>query len=418
MLDTARQLLTLTWDSLAAAGNSVRSNWGLALFSLALAFGLWLLVVEGENPSRTGFFPAAIPVEPANLPPGLALAAPIDAVTIRITAPEDTWGRLSIDDFRALADLSRVTPGENRAPVIGQSLRDDVRVDSVVPDRTVIQIGTLVNLPVPVLVNLVGAPAQGYEVGTAIVNPQQVTVSGAEELANRVEVAAADVNIFGAIENVKRSIKLTPRDSRGLIVEGVSFDPDIAEIEVPIERRLLTSSYAVRPSIIGVPAPGYNVTNVSIDPTTITLVGPQEALEQIQSVSTADLNIGGATGDISQRVSLSLPSNVNVVGTNGVTLSVRIEPAIGEAVFGVAPHWQGVGPGLSVSPVVPVVEVKLGGPLPQLKAISSDQIAVSINLSGLTQGVHRIRPDVQAPDGLSIVNVSPAMLEVEIVSSP
>ncbi len=415
MFNNMRQVIALAWDSFDAAVQSVKSNLGMAFFSLVLAFGLWLIVVEGDNTTRTGFFPASIPVEPASVPAGLALAAPIEPVTIRITAPEDIWSQLSIEDFRAVADLSNAETGENRAPVIVQAFRDEVNVDSTAPNQVLVQLGASVAIPVPVAVNLVGSPALGYEVEAPLVNPTQVTVTGAEDLVNQVEVAAADVNIFGITENVTRSLKLTPRDSRGLIIEGVSLEPDTAEVGVSVELRVVTSSYPITPTLTGRPAPGYNVTNITIEPPTATLVGSQDLLEDIISVSTVNLDITDATDDIVQQSALVVPPNLNVVGSNVVSVWVSIEAGSGEATFGVSPQWQNIGAGLSVRSNVSQVQAKLAGSLPLLQPVTPDQISVTVDVAGLGEGSYALKPRVQVPEGLSVISTVPDTLQFEIV---
>ncbi|MFQ5880098.1 MAG: YbbR-like domain-containing protein [Dehalococcoidia bacterium] len=419
MLDALRQLLSLSWAALDATARSLRANWGLAFLSLFLAFGLWLFVTESQNPSRTGVFPVAIPVEPVSLPPGLALVGRIEPVKIRIAAPEDVWDRLSVEDFQALADLSQASVDEQVVPVHVRVVGDDdVRVEGVTPEQVLVPLGKRVSRPVPVVVNVVSAPALGYTAGDPETNPQQVTVDGAEELVNLVEEAVADVNVFGATAKVQEFLKLVARDSRGLVVEGVTLDPGIAQVEVPVEKEVFTSSYVVTPSLRGAPASGYNVTNINIDPTNVTLKGPQEALESITVVPTIEVDISDATSDVIGRALLQLPPEVEAVGVNSVLVWVNIEAAKGEAAFGVAPGWQGLDPSLTVVPAVALVEVRLAGPLPLLSEVTPSQVVVTVDLSGLAEGTHQLEPQVKVPLGLEMMAVVPATIEVELVASP
>src|SRR3990172_9030875 len=93
-----------------------RNRW-LALFSLAAAFALWIAVTETQNPSRTGIFPGAIPVEAVNLPKGMAISTALDPVNLRISAPRDLWDRLTTKDFRIIADLGGINGSRGEVPV-------------------------------------------------------------------------------------------------------------------------------------------------------------------------------------------------------------------------------------------------------------------------------------------------------------
>src|SRR3989304_5898268 len=92
---------------------SARTNLGLAAVSLALAFALWVFVTDTENPERTDFFAGAVPVEPVDVPPGLAVASLSGAaVSVRIRAPDDVWDELTTENFQATVDLSGVSARE------------------------------------------------------------------------------------------------------------------------------------------------------------------------------------------------------------------------------------------------------------------------------------------------------------------
>lgn len=418
MLDALRRLLSFARAALAGTLRSLRANWGLALLSLLLAFVLWIFVTEGQNPTRSGIFPLGIPVEPANLPPGMAMVGAIEPIKVRISAPEDVWDRLAVEDFRAVADLSQASLGQQTAPVHVRVVgKKDVQVESMVPERVAVRLGPWVRRAVPVMLNFIGSPALGYELGQGVTNPQQVAVAGAEELVNQVEAAVADINVFGVTAKIGRSVKLVPRDNRGLVIEGVALDPEVAQVEAAVERRVFTNSYVVSPARRGEPAPGYNVTNVRVDPSIVTLLGPQEALESLSSLTAVEVDISGARSDVIQRVSLQLPSGVKAAGGDTVLVWVSIEPAPGEATFGVAPRWQGVDPSLAARPLLGLVEVRLAGPLPLLRTLSPDQVVVIADLSGLGKGMHRLELQVQVPTGLRLVAVAPATLEVELVPS-
>jgi YbbR domain-containing protein len=68
--------------------------------------------------------------------------------------------------------------------------------------------------------------------------------------------------------------------------------------------------------------------------------------------------------------------------------------------------------------ITPLVEVRLGGDLPTLRSVSPDQVKVSVNLTDLGAGTHRLEPQVQAPAGLKVAEVSPTSVEVILEPAP
>ncbi|HXG42463.1 MAG TPA: CdaR family protein [Dehalococcoidia bacterium] len=401
---------------------SLRENAGLALLSLVLAFLLWVFVggQEGPNPVRSGLVPnVEVPVQPVNLPQGLALAAELPRVRVRAEASADVWDRLSPDDFRAFVVLTGLGQGTHQVPVQVEprTARGGLRVLGAEPPRIEVSLVPLAVKSVPVEVMVEGSPADGYAAGPAQVDPAQVTVLGPQELVSAVAKAVARVELAGARADLARALPLEPQDRLGVLVRGVSLDPSAVNVTVPVSRIETARLVPVTPSIVGSPAPGYNVVAVEVDPPVVSLVGPEQATGAIASLSTAQVNIAGARGDVVRTVPLDLPAGVVVRGPGQVTVRVRVQPAPGQATFGVPLRAEGLASGLSASGLPPLVQVTLSGPLPVLQGLDPGAIVARVSLAGLGPGRHLVPVQVSAPTETTAIAVAPAQVEV-VISSP
>jgi len=425
-----REFLRLSQTVFAATVGSLRHNLGLAVLSVGLAFGVWLIITDTEHPARVGVFPVDISLEPVNMPEGLTLGATLGDVALRIEADDKLWDELTASDFRATVNLLGAQIGSQDVEVKAEVLleRSNVRIIEVIPTLhaagapagTVrVELKPLVSQVVPVSLDLVGMPPMGYEPSEPSVDPNQVVVSGPEELVSRVSVAVAEVDLSGATADVRQTYSLVPRDESGFIVEGVTLDPSTVDVEITVEQKRFSRLVVVSPSLEGSPAAGYNVTAVEVDPVSVTLLGPLELLTVVSFVVTEDIDITGATSDVSRIVYLTgLPPGITVSGAGTVTVRVRIAPGEGEATFGVAPQWKGLASDLRVVSVTSLVQVTLQGELPTLRNVSPDQVTISVDLTGLGAGTHRLEPQVKAPTGLEVADISPTSVEVVVESAP
>jgi len=398
---------------------SVRGNFGLAVLSVALAFGVWIFITDTEQSTSTGWFRGEIPVQPVSVPEGLTLAALPPDVTVRIEAPKDVFDNLTVEDFRATINLAGAGVGqmdvEVRVQVLGEG---NVKILEVSPDRLSIELKPVVSQLVPVVADVVGSPPIGYEAQQPVVSPEQVLVSGPEDLVKLVKSAVATVNLSGAVGGVRQSYSLVARDDRGFIVAGVSLEPSSAAVEIAVEQRQFERIVAVSPSLRGSPAAGYNVTAVETDPPSVTLLGPPEILNVTSVVLTDDIDISGASSDLFRTVPLRLPTSVSVSGDATVSVRVRIAAGQGEAVFGVAPSTTALASGLRVAGVTPaLVEVRLQGDLPVLRGVIPDQVKVIVDLTGLTAGTHDVAPRIEAPSDLQVLGASPSTVKVVLEST-
>ncbi len=401
---------------------SLRENAGLALLSLLLAVLLWAFVggQQGESATRSGLVPNVdVPVQPVNLPPGLALASELPRVRVRAEASTDVWDNLAPDDFRAFVVLSGLGEGRHQVPVQVEprTARGGLRVLGAEPSRIEVSLVPLFAKSVPVQVVTEGAPAEGFASGPPQVEPSQVTVLGPQELVANVAKAVARVELTGARADLVRALPLEPQDRLGVLVRGVSLDPSAVNVTVPVTRIETARIVPVSPTVVGSPAPGYNVVGVEVEPPLVSLVGPEQAVSAIAFLSTAPVDIGGARGDVQRMVALDLPAGVTVRGAGQVTVRVRVQPAPAQATYGVPVRAEGLGGGLSASGLPPLVQVTLSGPLPTLQSLDPGSIVARVDLRGLGPGRHQVPVQVSAPADVRVLAVAPAQVEV-VVSQP
>ena len=394
---------------------SLRANIGLGLLSLALAITLWAFVTEEENPTRTDFFPGAIPVETVNVPEGLAVAAVSDAaVSVRVSAPEATWDDLTIEDFRAVADLSTAKARENTVTLRFESKRRRVDVQEVSPRQVTVTLEPVTTKVVPVTVKLIGTPPLGYATSPGKTAPEQVEVTGAESLVALVQEAVADVNVQGVRVPLEQTFPVVPRDGRGGDIEGVTLNPDTVDVVLPIVQREITQAYVVTPLLRGTPADGFNITSVGVEPPFVVVTGTIEALQSLTMVATDEVDVDGAASDVVRAAKLQLAPGVTVSGSDTVTVRVSVSPAQGEITLGLTPSVEGLEPGLRAELATTLVEVRVAGEIPVLRSLSPTSLTAVVDASGLGEGQHALPVQVTVPQGVQVVGVEPATVIVTL----
>lgn len=85
-------------------------NWWLKLLSLGLAYALWAIVTQTPPVEMR----MSVPVELANLPPGLAVANQSPArVELQLRGSESQLRRLQPEDVGVVLDLSQTAAGNH-----------------------------------------------------------------------------------------------------------------------------------------------------------------------------------------------------------------------------------------------------------------------------------------------------------------
>jgi len=162
---------------------NLRQNLYLKIFSLMLAVVCWYVVRSEEERVRD----FAVPLEYVGLPSGLELSGrAVDAVAIRLRAPEPVLGSITEDRLAARINLAHASPGEQYIPLTPEMIRTPggVQVERVSPDLVKVSIDRRARREVPVVAEFSGSPPSGFAKVRHVIEPAKVTVEGP---ANEVE---------------------------------------------------------------------------------------------------------------------------------------------------------------------------------------------------------------------------------------
>lgn len=399
------------------AYRSLRENTGLAALSVVLAFGLWIFVTDAENPTRTRVLPVDLTVEPVNVDPDVVVANDLAVVRVRISVEEDVFESLTAADFEATVDLQGLTVGEYQRPVEVNRLstRGGLRIEEVLPREISVVLVARETKVVPVVINVTGDPAAGYEMAPPQPEESSVQVSGPADNIGLVTQAVGSIAVDGRTEPVDQVLRLEPRDDNGNLVEKLTLDPNMVNVVIDIDEAIFTRPVVVSPVITGVPEAGHNIVGFSSDPTTVTIRGDASSIGRLTTISTEAVDVEGAADDVVKTVSLRLPQGITVLGSPSVTVTVRIQPTQGSVRFSVPLSLRGLGPGLAVPGQLPTIEVTLTGGLPDLLQLGPEDISAYADLTGKAAGTHNVGVQIEVPSNVTPTSRTSAPSEVTLI---
>ncbi|MBN1439833.1 MAG: hypothetical protein JW929_10525 [Anaerolineales bacterium] len=398
--------------------------WGANAFSfllaLILALAVWANAVSTADPNETRTLTAPLAVEIVGLQPGL-VAQGYEAAVVQVTiqAPRSIWDQLVPENLHARVDLSGKAEGQYVVPVEIQTDVDPVRVERVEPNSVEIVIDRLAARTLSVRVQLAGNLAPGFQAGTPALSPVSVQVSGPESLVDRIAEVVATVDMEGVRNPTDQSVELVPLDTEGNVVAGVSIEPPAVSVSVPVQQLGGYRDLVVKVPLVGTVKSGYRLTGLTIDPQVVTLYSDDpDVIRNLPGyVETEPLDIDGASADIVRSLSLVLPAGVQVVGNPRIIVQVNIS-AIEDSLTVSRPiRFQGLEPGLAVTLSPESVDVILSGPASVIWSLRPADIDVYLDLTGMDPGRYAMTPEVNIPDELQLVTLSPEQVEVVIAEA-
>lgn len=397
-------------------------NLGMILLALFLAIVVWIVAIQEQNPIERREFPTTISVQVRNLPPDLILfPALTEKVSLTLRAPQSNWNSLRPDKLTAWVDLSGLRADVYDVQVHVNCTDPNVMVVETKPGTVTVRLHNKISRQVPVQVRLYGSVALGYQMKTGnedtAIEPETVTITGPETLIEQVDKVTADLYLGGDVkETIVRKLSVVARQvNDDPIGSFVTIEPAAVTIAIPVEQMTGFNEVAVRPVVIGSPAPGYRLTAVSVDPTTVTLAGDPDVVAQIRGfVENVPLDISGAKDDIVERLALKLPEGVSIVGTQGVLVTASIEPLPGRQSVFRKPIVRGLKTDLVAIISPNQVVVTLTGPLPRLNTLTEDDVQIYVDLVDKGIGQYRIEMTYLVPEGLKIESLVPSTVDVVV----
>ena len=185
---------------------------GLKIMSIALAALLWL-VVAGEQVVERAL---RIPLEFTNMPTQLEpVGEPPNVMDVRLRGSSGRLSRIAAGEVVAVVDLQGARPGQRLFHVSASDVRAPfgVEVVQVAPSSLYMTFEPSATKPVPIVPEVEGNPADGFEIVTRTAEPAIVDIIGPQSAVAAVMAAITEpVSVAGASATIVKTVSVGVAD--------------------------------------------------------------------------------------------------------------------------------------------------------------------------------------------------------------
>lgn len=306
--------------------------WGKVACAL-LAILMWIYVSYDENPTSTNTY--------TNIPVTITGIAELEArnitvlsgtlsVAVKVSGARNALSKLNKSDINAIADVSNITGTGEQNPIITiVGIPDALSVEEKKVTSGKLVTDILIKKIVEVGIDITGTMNDSVIEGEKTVSPEQITVKGPGTLLENVTAwtEAIDVSNITKSENIYNT-GIVLKDASGGIIKNEMITKSENEATVTINCLGKKEVKVNKPDIVGSLA-GYIVTVEGVSPETVTITGPVEEVENIDSVDVDDIDAYYAIASKSFARDLRLPARIGCE-TSRVSVSVSVTPAAKE----------------------------------------------------------------------------------------
>lgn len=304
---------------------AIRHNCGLKLVSLVIGVIAWVHVQNRVNPVETDSLSLPVEVPEAAVPQGMVVARTTpETVTVEVRGRREQLDRIQPEAVHVVVNalgIRETTSGRLSPRVTG--LPPGVAVAHVDPSLIEVVLDKQGKERHGTRFRTTGELPVGLELNTWSAVPAEVEISGPLTRLAKVQHVDGVFDVTDLTESTTAVVKWEAVDRGGQPVAGVEVDPAEGTVQLEVQS-IATKTLPVRPNVSDPPG-GYRIGEIKVRPSTVTVTGDQAAIDKMNHVPTARVDLSGATGPTRRAVSLDLPHGVRTLKSASVVVNVELQ---------------------------------------------------------------------------------------------
>jgi len=393
-------------------------NIEIKIFSLFLAIILWVYVASGQNPIVENYIDVSLTVK--NLEENLAIKEIPDNISIGVKGPRDVLSNLSSNQIAGIIDLINITEAGNYKLQIETEVPQRVKVTRIIPSEIKVEIDRILTEVMEVNYSLIGTPKKGYSLsGAPIFNQDSIKVTGAQSKLDLVKQILCPIDISNIEEDRLVNVKLEVHDINDTEVEGLTIEPEIIEVAISVTEGYPQKYLEVKPRIVGKPASGYYISQISVNPDMINIYGNYSKINDLQYLETIPIDVNGITKTLSVKVSPALSEGIYLVEGETALTEVNIqikENIIQKTIIDVPIMIKNASPFISFNLEPQFTDVTIEGKSDLVEKISSEDIEVFVEFVDDLETDQQVKLKAMLPEKINLIKINPEEVNLKINS--
>ncbi len=305
-------------------------NTGLKILSLLVAFLVWVVILNVDDPVITKTF-RDIQVTTINEnvleeKDKVYEVVSGNTVDVQVKTKRSVMETLDNSDFQAIADLSKLSV-VYAVPIDVSVPRYGDRVEIVKENYTMqVSLENLADKQLKINVVTSGTVAEGYYIKEKTTSPNIIKVSGAESLIDKVNEVVVEVNVNNERESFKKTAIPKVYDKNGTLMDSGNITLSYDEVDVSVDL-LKTKTVNLFIDLKGTPYYGYRYKNFEYEPKQVVIAGEQSELDKVQYIM-GEYNIDYKKEDIEDVVNIEdfIKNDVILIDENkNAVINIHIE---------------------------------------------------------------------------------------------
>ncbi len=292
----------------------ILNNMGLKLFSLGMAFMLWLLVTNYNDPViETRIYDVPVKLLHTDLiledNKLYSVVDNSDVISmVSLSGSRSVVDMIGKEDVSATADVASMTE-DGLVPITVSVNKYSASVDSIRSSSSYVEllVEDSASRNLTLEAETTGSLAEDYELGNIRLEQNQVRVTGPASQVSSITRAVATVDVTGAKDNITTYSDIVLLDAEGEPVTGSNISMNIYTVRLTVEI-LPVREVEIQISTMGKPGAGFALSGTNtVTPSAVRIAGNAQTLKNLSRIEipASELNVAGLRQSLEKTINLT-----------------------------------------------------------------------------------------------------------------
>ncbi|MBN2396459.1 MAG: hypothetical protein JXC36_08385 [Candidatus Atribacteria bacterium] len=389
-------------------------NLDLKLLALIMSAILWFYFSSEYNISDEKYYD--IEIRPINLSKTLSIKEIRDKVSVGIKGPKNTLENISTQKMVGTVDLEGIQRAGEYQLGIHLDVPKNTEIIKIIPDEVFLEIEEIIEKEYGVEYNLIGLPQKGYSLkDEPKIVPEEVTIVGPSSILDQIGHVRIDIDISSIREDINKEEEVFVYTNNNDLIQGVNVEPEIVSVYVQVDEGYPEKLLPVKPRIVGKPAPGYFISKIEANPSSLEIYGNYSKILGLDFLETIPIDVTGISKTLTVRIPPIASEGVSFVEGEQALIEVKIEveETEEEKVFeGMMIELRETSPFLDYQLNPEKVDVKVAGKYHFIADLKREHIHVFVNLSNIE--TEKLKVEVELPSEIHLVELIPEEITISM----
>ena len=394
--------------------NLIFNNFDIKILAFIMAIILWFYVSSEYRSFVERYY--EIEVEPINLNDNLSIKEIREKVSVGIKGPQNIIENITPSKIVGTANLQNITGAGEYLVEVNVVAPRNTEIIKIIPEEVRVIVEEIISNEYIVEYNLIGLPEKGYSLkDEPEIVPKEILIIAPTSIHEMIAQVRVDIDISSINKDLDKEEKVIVYGKDNTVLNNLEVRPETVLVSIQVREGYPEKVLPIKPRIVGKPAPGFYVSKIEANPSSIKVYGDYLKIVNLDFLETIPIDVNGVSKTLTVKVPPIIEEGIFFAEDEETLVEVQIQVTEKdeEKIFqNVKIEPREASPFVNFQLIPDTVDLKVIGKYKNIVNLKIENIKVFVNLAAIEQETAKV--EVELPPGIELVQIIPEMVTIAI----